>query len=72
MTNSKSKIRTLNVIQTTITEITEHWGFDPLVRNRFAPIFIRCNSQGEVNWKKAPLYHLKDFVGKRVNFVSVN
>jgi hypothetical protein len=67
----KKQTRTLNVIETTISTITEKWGVAPLVRNRLAPVFMRCNAKGQVNWDKAPYYQLQDLVGKKVNFVSV-
>ncbi len=71
MSTTKKQSRTLNVVETTVSEISKKWGFEPLLRNRFAPVFMRCNSKGEVNWEKAPYYQLEHLVGKKINIVSV-
>ena len=46
-------MKTLNVIKTNLSELTEHWGFRPSIGGE---LFIRCNAKGEVNWDKAPVY----------------
>jgi hypothetical protein len=59
-------MKTLNVKKTTRQELWHNWGFDPLISNTTSPlmqsmlkgeVYIRCNSKGQVNWDKAPLYH---------------
>jgi hypothetical protein len=48
-------MRKLNVLQVTKALVLEKWGYGlPLIWP--CPVYIRCNSKGEVNWEKAPVY----------------
>ena len=53
------KKRTLYVKKVTPVELRGKWGIDTLPSNYLnKPIFIRCNSKGEVKWDKALVYHI--------------
>lgn len=48
-------MRKLNVLKVTKAKVGEKWGIGlPLIWP--CPVYIRCNSKGEVNWEKAPVY----------------
>jgi len=54
-------MRTLNLKQTSIKEITEHWGFAPAGdKYHYSHLFIRCNRNGDINWDKASIYTLSE------------
>lgn len=48
-------MRKLNVLKVTKAKVQEEWGYIlPLICPYH--VYIRCNSKGEVNWEKAPVY----------------
>lgn len=62
----KTKTRTLNVKLTSLTEITEKWGFVPPTpfRDITMPIYVTCNAKGEVKWEITRLLCHMDLIGK--------
>lgn len=54
-------VKTLNVKKTSNEELEKKWGFYPILSG---VIYIRCNSDGEVNWDKAPVYSASELVGR--------
>lgn len=67
----KARVNNLNIRETTIKEIEKNWGITPLLKNRLAPVFVRCNPKGEVNWEITSHYQLDDLVGRKINIVSI-
>lgn len=53
--------KTIHVKATTNAELTEKWGFDVLIGKN---LYIRCNSKGDVNWDKAPVYTALEIYGR--------
>ncbi|MDR6844490.1 hypothetical protein [Flavobacterium granuli] len=48
-------MRKLNVLKVTKAKVQEEWGYIlPLIWPYH--VYIRCNSKGDVNWEKAPVY----------------
>ncbi|MGR3218493.1 MAG: hypothetical protein ACUZ8H_01565 [Candidatus Anammoxibacter sp.] len=48
-------MKTLNVKKTSLQELKEQWGFEPILLIG-REIYIRCNAKGEINWDVAPVY----------------
>jgi len=63
-------MKKLNVKKTSLHELNEKWGFIPIIYSVFEPLYIRCNSKGEVNWDKAPVYTHEELIGR--NNVKIN
>ena len=63
-------MKTLNVKPTTINELVKQWGFVPPLLAK-APLYIRCNVKGVINWDKAPVYGAEELVGRNnVNIIT--
>ncbi|OFX56302.1 MAG: hypothetical protein A2066_12935 [Bacteroidetes bacterium GWB2_41_8] len=59
--------KTLNVKPTTNSELSGKWGFNPSLRGK---LFIRCNSNGIVNWEKASVYNADELIDReKVNII---
>ncbi len=53
-------MKKLHVKRVTIRELMEHgWGAAAALA---VGGYIRCNSKGEVNWDKAPLYTIEELI----------
>jgi hypothetical protein len=54
-------MKKLNVLKVTKAKVMEKWGVGlPLIWP--CPVYIRCNSKGEVNWEKAPVYQESELI----------
>lgn len=52
-------MRLLNVKEVTKLKLMRMWNM-PVPKRWDDNLYIRCNGKGEVNWEKAPVYHLKE------------
>ena len=60
-------MKTLNVKKVTKNQVEKEWGYQlPVIWSN--TLYVRCNSKGEVNWDKAPIYQPNELVD-RGNYV---